>query len=153
MTDIINFIQTITLGQLAIAVLAITALLEAATKTLKPWTQLMNWLGKGVNREVLKKLDEQRDESKALKDEVTSLAERIDKKDAEDARNHILRFGDEIKNGVRHSEEYFNQILADITNYEHYCGTHPSFKNEKTVMTERIIREVYHKCVKENDFL
>ena len=58
-----------------------------------------------------------------------------------------------MKNHVRHSEEYFNQILADITKYEHYCQAHPEFQNARTVATKNIILKVYQKCIEENDFL
>ena len=82
-----------------------------------------------------------------------NIEERLAQKDAEDARNHILRFGDEIKNKVRHSEEYFNQILDDITKYEKYCNEHKDFQNARTVQTTEIIKRVYKKCYEENDFL
>ena len=153
MTDLVNFIKTITISEVVIAILAITTLIEAASKTIKPWTELMKFIGRSINHEVIEKLNEQGKQNDKLQDELTGLSERINQKDAEDARNHILRFGDEIKNGVRHSEEYFNQILDDITKYENYCEEHPKFKNEKTAVTEVIIKEVYAKCVRENDFL
>ena len=58
-----------------------------------------------------------------------------------------------MKNKVRHSEEYFNQILDDITKYEQYCEQHPDFLNARTMATKQIIKEVYTKCMKEKDFL
>ena len=46
-----------------------------------------------------------------------------------------------------------NQILDDITKYERYCEEHPNFKNARTVATQKIIMEVYQKCVREGSFL
>lgn len=126
---------------------------EVSPIKLNPWSKIAEWLGKAVNKEVLDQLKEQAKDFEDVKTATEQLGERIDRKDAEDARNHILRFGDEVKNKIRHSEEYFNQILDDITKYEKYCREHPDFKNERTAATEAIIKEVYQKCMKENDFL
>lgn len=126
---------------------------EVTPIQLNPWSKIAEWLGKAANKEVLKELQDQAKTFEEVKTKTDQLAERIDRKDAEDARNHILRFGDEVKNKIRHSQEYFNQILDDITKYEKYCREHPDFKNERTAATEAIIKEVYQKCIRENDFL
>lgn len=68
-------------------------------------------------------------------------------------RNRILLFGDEARRGVKHSEEHFNQVLEDITDYELYCSKHPEFPNEKAVITCRRIKEIYEKCLIDKDFL
>lgn len=106
-----------------------------------------------MNKDIADKLDQQAKDVESLHTQTQNITDRLEQKDAEDARNHILRFGDEIKNKVRHSEEYFNQILDDITKYEQYCETHKDFKNARTVATVQIINEVYQKCLKEKDFL
>jgi len=131
----------------------IMTIFEVTPIKLNPWSKIAEWLGKAANKEVLEQLKDQAETLKNVKASTEDLYEKLDQKDAEDARNHILRFGDEIKNKVRHSQEYFNQILDDITKYEKYCREHPDFKNERTASTEAIIKEVYQKCIKENDFL
>lgn len=140
-------------GSILAGITIIATLFEVSKIKIDPWTWLFGAIGKLTNKEVVKKLEEQAESMKEIDAKTDELAERIDRKDAEDARNHILRFGDEIKNGIRHSEEYFNQILDDMTKYEAYCRTHPEFKNEKTAATEKVIRKVWQKCVEENDFL
>lgn len=65
----------------------------------------------------------------------------------------ILRFNDEVKQGTRHTEEHFNQILEDITKYNRYCGEHKDFPNDKAVLAIKNIRDTYDKCMEENDFL
>ena len=84
-----------------------------------------------------------------FKDEVNAKEE---KKAAEDARRRILRFNDELLNGVRHSQEYFNEILNDVDTYEKYCEDHPKFPNSRTVFAVQNIRDCYAKCLKEHDF-
>ena len=50
-------------------------------------------------------------------------------------------------------KEHFDNILRDITNYDHYCAAHPEFENNVTKMTAQRIEEIYHRCLADNDFL
>ena len=77
----------------------------------------------------------------------------MDERDAILCRSRILLFGDEILHEVRHSKEHFDQILLDISTYENYCDTHPTFENNQSVMTIQNIKDVYHDCMKKHDFL
>ena len=77
----------------------------------------------------------------------------MDKDDADECRTRILRFADELRRNVKHSEEFFNQILADISHYKNYCRTHPDYKNDKAVNAIAKIENVYQKCMEENSFL
>ena len=153
MSDIIAALEQITAGQWALALAALATLIEITPIKLDPWTALFRTIGKAMNKDIADKLDQQAKDVESLHTQTQNITDRLEQKDAEDARNHILRFGDEIKNKVRHSEEYFNQILDDITKYEQYCETHKDFKNARTVATVQIINEVYQKCLKEKDFL
>ena len=80
---------------------------------------------------------------------VDDLADTVDKNQAVLARTHILRFSDELKNGVEHSEEYFRQQLDDCDVYEKFCETHPEFKNSYTEIANRHIKETYERLLKE----
>jgi len=80
---------------------------------------------------------------------VDELTETVDKNQAVLARTHILRFSDELKNGVEHSEEYFRQQLDDCDVYEKFCETHPEFKNSYTEIANRHIKETYERLLKE----
>ena len=91
---------------------------------------------------------------------LVEIEKRIDKmqedqaeEKAKRARARIIRFSDECKNKVKHSEEMFNDSLADITEYNNYCKEHPLFENEKTVASEAFIKQIYNQCLVENDFL
>jgi hypothetical protein len=128
----LEWLSTITVGQWALIFAGLATIIQIVPIQIKPWDMLLGLIGKALNK---------------------NIEERLAQKDAEDARNHILRFGDEIKNKVRHSEEYFNQILDDITKYEKYCNEHKDFQNARTVQTTEIIKRVYKKCYEENDFL
>lgn len=68
-------------------------------------------------------------------------------------RYRILRFNDEIVQGNRHTKEHFDQILEDIDNYEKFCKNNPEFPNNKAVLAVKNIKDIYDRCVEENDFL
>lgn len=78
--------------------------------------------------------------------------EERDKQLAIDARRRILSVADEIRKKIRHSEEYFNDALGDVSQYRNYCRDHPEFENSKAVISSRIIEETYQQCMLEDDF-
>lgn len=70
-----------------------------------------------------------------------------------EARRRILQFADEIRRGIKHSMEHFNNILEDITSYKDYCRTHEDFQNDKAVRSIQRIEEVFDESMRNNDFL
>jgi len=83
------------------------------------------------------------DTKKGIEKKLDALDERLDRDKAIEARNHILRFADELRNGQAHSIDYFKQILIDIDLYEDYCEAHPTFSNGLTVMASDLIKEEF----------
>lgn len=69
------------------------------------------------------------------------------------ARVRILRFADECRREEQHSKEFFDSVLDDIDLYEHYCESHPKFKNNKTVASTKIIKDLYQECLKDDKFI
>ena len=132
-------------GGAAIAV-ALATLFQIAPIKFNPWTSLAKAIGRAINGEVIEKVDK-------LEKDLTALRNEGDERAAKDARVRILRFGDEILHDKLHSKEHFDQILLDITEYEHYCEAHPHFKNNTTVMTTARILETYEQCLKDHSFL
>lgn len=128
-------------------------IVQKASKRFKPWTWIAEQFGKAVNKEMLDKLD-------VLSTKVDQLEKRDDEQGtamaeehARAARRRILQCSDEIRRKERHSEEYFNDVLDDISHYKKYCGEHPKFENEKAVLAIRLVEKTYEKCVSDNDFL
>lgn len=68
-------------------------------------------------------------------------------------RVRILRFNDEIYQGIKHSENHFEDILDDIDAYKAYCDAHPNFHNSRGGAAMKNIRETYEKCQREHTFL
>ena len=113
--------------------------------------------------EVLKKLDENKGDIqetqkeiksvwKFIKDMNNEINERELKRDAMSARNHILRFNDELIENKDHSHEYFLNILDDIRDYDEYCETHPNFPNGRTIQASENIKKTYNRLFEKMKF-
>lgn len=150
-------LEELTMGELlgwgSAAVVALSGFVEFSKIKINPWTWLARHVGRAINGEVLDKVDGISTRVDKLADKVDQSEARQDERDAKTARNHILRFGDEVRIGVRHSKESFDEVLADITAYESYCNAHPEFPNNRTRAAEKFISETYDECLRENKFL
>lgn len=89
-----------------------------------------------------------RDKSREIEKKLDALSEKVDENSAILARTHILRFSDEIKNGVIHSSEYWRQQLDDCDTYQKFCANHPGFKNSYTEAADEHIRETYKELMR-----
>lgn len=97
---------------------------------------------KDKSDEIEKKLDN-------LNDKIDKVAESVDENAAILARTHILRFSDEIKNGMVHSSEYWRQQLDDCDTYQRFCDSHPNFKNSYTEHADKHIKDTYDQLKRE----
>lgn len=86
-----------------------------------------------------------RDKIKELEKKVDTIDKKIDKNAAILARTHILRFADDLRNNIHHSEEYFRQQILDCDTYDTYCKDHPDFSNGLTIVASKYIREEFEK--------
>ncbi len=89
--------------------LVLLTLIQITPVKINPWSWFARKIGRAVNGELSAKVDK-------LGIDVRSLRREFEEREATVCRTHILRFGDEILHGVRHSKEHFDQILTDITN-------------------------------------
>lgn len=67
------------------------------------------------------------------------------------ARVHILRFADELRNGSDHSLDYYRQTLLDAALYEHYTKEHPNFSNGITELSIELIEKRYKKEIEKGE--
>ena len=123
------------------------------TNVLVPITVALISSGKLANKlekkfsvsELSKKID-------SLEGKIDSLEKKTDLNKAESKRTSILRFNGEIKRGIHHDEEEFNDCLGAIDYYEDYCRQHQDYPNSKAVMAIANVKRVYEKAYTENDF-
>lgn len=87
-----------------------------------------------------------------ISDQMEKLSDKIDHNAAVLARTHILRFDDELLNGIDHSQEYFHQQMDDIDTYEDYCRAHPTFRNSYTTIAAEHIKETYKNLLAKGEF-
>ena len=159
-----DVLMNATVGQLiggGIGVIAILSMfIEFTPIKLNPISDFLNWIGKRTNKELdgrIKELDSRIEDLEGKVNGISAKQGNIEanmqEQEAINSRIRILRFSDEIRRGVRHSQESFDQTLSDITKYKKYCTDHPDFENEKTVTANERIKEAYKKCMDDNDFL
>lgn len=129
------------------------SLVEVSKIKINPWSWLFKKIGGVVNKEVIESLKRNDKKTDELAGAIDLLREDVAKKSAVEARTNILRFDDELYNGMRHSKEYFMQELDDIDTYEKYCESHPDFKNSCAVEAIKHIRDVYQKCLTDHKFI
>lgn len=89
-------------------------------------------------------------EVKMVSCKVDDLALKVDENQAILSRTHILRFSDEIRNGVVHSNDYWRQQMQDCDTYERFCEDHPDFRNNYTEMANKYIKDTYENLLKEH---
>ena len=102
---------------------------------------------------LIRRKDDKKDKLDAVASELAGMRKDFEEERTNNARIRILCFSDEVRHGVRHSKESFDQVNLDIDTYHRYCNSHPEYKNNRAVMAIANIESVYAKCLRENDFL
>lgn len=154
--DLIEITNLTHMGLVGIAII-LAGMIKIPKLEINFWNWIGRTIGRSINREAMEQVDVF---SKKVTSQVDGLAQKVDELEkAEElervrrARQRILRFNDEILCGRKHSKEHFDEILYDITKYEHYCNEHEEYENDKAVLAVESIREVYKQCMKTHDFL
>lgn len=140
------------------ALVVILTVVQVAPLKINPWSAIGKVLGaigraigKALNGAVIEKLDK----LEAMQTETRQrLDEHIrvdDERNADLHRAYILRFNMELRRGMEHTDEDFNEILYNIKCYEQYCKDHPEYENNRAVHAIRHIENVYDDRMEEND--
>lgn len=99
--------------------------------------------------------DKREDRQSSILSGIDALAKKLDRHISEDekykanqARTRILRFSDELRRGILHSEESFNNVLEDIDAYCQYCNEHEdTYVNSKAEAAIKNIKLVHDECL------
>ena len=126
--------------------LIIMTLIQITPIKINPWSWLARCIGRAINKEVIDKVDN-------LGEELADHKEKSEERHTTLCRAHILRFGDEVRHGILHSKEGYDNILLDIDSYEEYCEKHPAYKNNVALATIKNIKRMYDKHLEEDSFL
>lgn len=116
-------------------------------------TNAWKWLFRTIGKALLQPLDQ---ELAKMRESIDDIGKRMDAQEArleisdvEDARRRILRFADEERHEITHSEEHFGLINDDMRLYTNYCKDHSDYQNMKADSAMDIIKAKY----KEGNFL
>lgn len=134
-------------------VVILSIIIEAIPVKINPVSTFLRWLGKKINVDVVDKVNALEKQVGEVEKKVNDIEGAAAEQSAISCRVRILRYADEMRLGVRHSKESFDQVLSDIDNYKRYCADHKDFKNSKTVAATQIILSTYSQCMDNNDFL
>lgn len=138
--------------------IVLMTLVQVAPIKINPWSSIKNALsavghalGKVFNGAVIEKLDKM----EAMQSETRKrLDEHIrvdDERNADLHRSYILRFNMELRRGMQHTDEDFNEVLYNIKCYERYCKDHPEYQNNRAVHAIRHIENVYDERMENGD--
>ena len=133
-------------GHIALFLAVISTVIQISPIKVNPWSWAAKKIGRALNSEMYDRMDR-------LEKQINKVEADIAERSAKSSRAKILRFGNEVRSHQKHTKEYFDEILAEITEYDQYCDEHPDFKNRMTENTSEIIQQTYRKCMDEDDFL
>ena len=88
-----------------------------------------------------------------LSGKIDDIENQISEDKAMTARYRIIRFDDEIRHGVLHTKEHYDQIVVDIDIYEKFCKRNPEFRNNLAHMAIANIKHKYDVHNLDNSFL
>ena len=110
-----------------------------------------------ANKTAKKEKEREQNEILIRLDKLSNKLDEHIKEDLEaktdEARLRILRFGDEVRRNISHTEEHWVDILRDIDRYEDYCDQHPEYENNRATRTVSYLKDVFDEHLKSNDFL
>jgi len=130
---------------------AIFTIITAALASTGLWTFLQTVWEKKIKKDGA--LEELASDMREIRKDLTIMSDKFDERNAVTARVRILRFSDEMQEGKLHTKDSFDQVLADIKEYDQYCKKNPDFKNHQTELTTEYIQTNYLKRLDKHDFL
>lgn len=154
--DILSIIESLKefgFGNLTVIVIIFLSLVQIVPIKINPWTKFFGWIGQTINKDVLAELKIVKEDLSGVHKELDSMKEAEEVREANAARNRILRFDDELRRKIEHSEEFWSQTLDDVTFYRNYCDSNDKYPNSKADVAMKNIEETYHEVKKENRFI
>lgn len=148
-----EFVKTISAGDYVLIILLVLSVIQITPIKINPWTYLARHIGRAINGEVMEEVKTIQNDLADVHTEIDKMQKCGEKKEADDARNRILRFDDELRIHQKHSREFFNQILKDVDFYEKFCATHEHYKNSQADSAIKNIKRVYDIVKETNDFI
>ena len=103
---------------------------------------------------LINRYDSKREELKTIQSEIILIRGEMAEDKATRSRRRILDANDEIlSTSKHHTQEWFDQLLDDIDNYDRYCQAHPDYRNSVAVSAMNNLKRIYTNCLENNSFL
>lgn len=120
--------------------------------TINPYSALFGWIGKRVNKDIKKELNEISVKVDNVKTELDNHIIESDKKDFKKIRGEILAFAKSLRSGEKHRMEEYEHIMDLYADYHHYVEKR-GFENGYLDAEYEYIVKVFKECQINNSFL
>lgn len=151
--DMMKILECLSAGRVAAVIVLLLSGIQIAPIKINPWSWLAKHFGRAINGEVIQRQDAQQKAIAGILDEIDAMRKCDSRKRADDTRNRILRFDDELRRKIPHSKEFWEQTLTDCDWYEDYCQKNKKYVNSKCGLAIKNIREIYEEVKKNNEFI
>ena len=128
-------------------------LIEITPIKINPWSRLAKGLGRAINADVIKSLEEVKKTQTETRQRLETHISTDEVREVDHCRTRILRFNNELLRDIPHTKEEFIEILKDIDDYERYCKNHKDYANGRAVHAIANIGRVYDERLEKHDFL
>lgn len=168
MSELSNLMENITLKDLVyfiVGVIGVISIIVEKSKSLPfhPWTHFIGWVGKCLTKDIVDRLEKVEEQQKANNEAIIELDKKVDKKfeekqkdddekEAKRLRARIIEFADSCRVGNHHTQNHFENVFRDYSDYIDYCESH-DIPNHFIDTEYEYIKEVYSECLRENKFL
>lgn len=129
----------------------ISVFVEISKIKLNPWGMLFEYIGRRLNRDVKKELDNIHGELKRQGEYLREIEMTVDMNEIKRIRAEIFAFADSCKMGEKHTEEAFLHIIDIHEDYEELIEKY-GMTNGRISMDYDYIMGVYQECVKKKVF-
>lgn len=165
MSGILDYITLKDIIYIIVGFVAVFSVVAEKTKSLpfSPWTKFFEWIGERLTKSMDERLDKIEEQQKANNDAIIKLDNKVDEKfkekqkdddekEAKRLRANIIEFADSCRCGNHHTQNHFENVMRDYSDYVHYCETH-GIPNHFIDSEYKYIEGIYQNCLIENSFL
>lgn len=131
---------------------ALGVFVEVVPVKLHPISAILKWLGKRLNAETDKRIDEMDKKFDDLECRMTNQEKATDMQRMANIRSLVLSFADDLRRGNKASHERFIHVMTENGEYEKLIAKH-DIVNSVYVESYKYICNKYHECMETNSFL
>lgn len=125
---------------------------EVSKIKLNPWGMLFDFIGRALNRDVKKELNNIQGMLKAHSEGLKDIEMLVDMNEIKRIRAEIFSFADSCKMGVKHTEDAFLHIIDIHDDYEELINKYDMTNGRINVEYEYILN-IYRSCVEKGSLL